>query len=71
MSLFRSSGRLEAKLAKNNDPMKQKRLWVKSFTVRRCWPHWACFSSWRWTAALPYSDACCSARPPLSLWMVW
>lgn len=31
MSLFRSSGRLEAKLAKNNDPMKQKRLWVKSF----------------------------------------
>ena len=31
MSLFRSSGRLEAKLAKNNDPMKQKRLCVKSF----------------------------------------
>ena len=31
MSLFRSSGRLDAKLAKNNDPMKQKRLWVKSF----------------------------------------
>lgn len=31
MSLFRSSGRLEAKLGKNNDPMKQKRLWVKSF----------------------------------------
>ena len=31
MSLFRSSGRLEQKLAQNNDPMKQKRLWVKSF----------------------------------------
>ena len=31
MSLFRGSGRLEQKLAQNNDPMKQKKLWVKSF----------------------------------------
>ena len=30
MSLFRGSGRLEQKLAQNNDPMKQKKLWVKS-----------------------------------------
>ena len=29
MSLFRGSGRLEQKLAQNNDPMKQKKLWVK------------------------------------------
>ena len=28
---FRGSGRLEQKLAQNNDPMKQKKLWVKSF----------------------------------------
>ena len=31
MSLFRGSGRLKQKLAQNNDPMKQKKLWVKSF----------------------------------------
>ena len=33
MSLFRGSGRLEQKLAQNNDPMKQKKLWVKSLLL--------------------------------------
>ena len=31
MSLFRGSGRLEQRLAKNEDPLRQKKLWVKSF----------------------------------------
>lgn len=31
MSLFRSNGQLEQKLAQNNDPLKQKKLWLKSF----------------------------------------
>lgn len=31
MSLFRRSGRLEQRLAKNEDPLRQKKLWVKSF----------------------------------------
>ena len=31
MSLFRSTGQLEQKLAQNNDPLKQKKLWLKSF----------------------------------------
>ena len=30
MSLFRSNGQLEQKLAQNNDPLKQKKLWLKS-----------------------------------------
>ena len=28
MSLFRSNGQLEQKLAQNNDPLKQKKLWL-------------------------------------------
>ena len=31
MSLFRSNGQLEQKLAQNNAPLKQKKLWLKSF----------------------------------------
>ena len=31
MSLFRSNGQLEQKLAQNNDPLKQKELWLKAF----------------------------------------
>ena len=38
MSLFRGSGRLEQKLAQNNDPMKQKRIFRtgSQFTVFAC-----------------------------------
>ena len=58
MSLFRGSGRLEQKLAQNNDPMKQKKLWVKSFY-------------WPWAASLPSLPVSCWAARPSFLSMAW
>ena len=55
MSLFRGSGRLEQKLAQNNDPMKQKKLWVKSFYC---------------AAVMSLPVSCWAARPSF-LSMVW
>ena len=71
MSLFRGSGRLEQKLAQNNDPMKQKKLWVKSFYCAAVLAALGLFFLLPWAASLPSLPVSCWAARPSFLSMAW